>query len=545
MAFSCADRVKKCSLGAEEAEGACHLMVDPHPPWRQQPLGSLATRIIAIVFVATFVTALVVSGISVHATYTFLRSTLQHTYPRLLAERGTALERWMQQELQQLAQHPPASRARLLARLHASRAFDALIILDPRGAIVRQVGHLDSQPAPPVLPLTATPVLRPLGNGKVAALIPLGQSLPPSWLVGLFSPAAIEARLSSSTFPPGLRLRLAAPEAAPTGAGSDGFWLQQLPSGSFEVRARTPLPALGATLLLQEPFDEAFAPVFAVVARAFVVDLGILLFFSLLAYRITNAIVRPIEALSDAARQVSQGERQVELPEPAGNDEISLLSRTFNDMTRELDRQRRELEGAYGQLVSQNLALQRANEVLEQLSITDGLTKLHNHRYFQDHLTSELKRVGRSGTPISMLLMDIDDFKQMNDRQGHAAGDELLVRLAGILNDAIRDTDLLARYGGEEFVVLAINTDLPGAVYLAEKMRTAVAETSFILSDSLQLTRITVSIGVATYRGSRKAFFQEADQALYRAKDAGKNCVVAFEPEPPSPGAEAPDRHDA
>ena len=96
-----------------------------------------------------------------------------------------------------------------------------------------------------------------------------------------------------------------------------------------------------------------------------------------------------------------------------------------------------------------------------------------------------------------MLLIDIDDFKQLNDRFGHAAGDELLTRIAQILVDCVRDSDLVARYGGEEFVVLALNCDLAGAEPLAEKVRTAIAESSFILDDSLRPLRVTVSVGVA------------------------------------------------
>jgi diguanylate cyclase (GGDEF)-like protein len=169
--------------------------------------------------------------------------------------------------------------------------------------------------------------------------------------------------------------------------------------------------------------------------------------------------------------------------------------------------------------------------VLEQLSITDGLTKLHNHRFFQDFLTREIKRVRRTGEPCSMLLVDLDDFKRLNDRLGHAAGDELLKGIARSLNAAIRESDFLARYGGEEFVILAANTDLHGGLHLAEKVRTEVAESSFIVDESMQVLKVTVSVGVAQYRGDRKAFFQAADRALYRAKAEGKNCVVAEEPE--------------
>jgi diguanylate cyclase (GGDEF)-like protein len=275
----------------------------------------------------------------------------------------------------------------------------------------------------------------------------------------------------------------------------------------------------------------AYEPVLSVVMRVFVIDLCIILLLSYLAYRITTAVVRPIEALSNAARRIAQGQLDLEIPEPSSHDEIGLLTRTFNDMIRKLRGNQLEIETANRNLTERNLELQRANEVLNQLSITDGLTKLHNHRYFQDALTREIKRVNRAKEPLSILLVDLDDFKSLNDRLGHAAGDELLNRVATVMSDVVRESDLLARYGGEEFVVLASDTNLLGAYRLAEKLRTAVAEQSLILGDSMRPTRVTVSIGVAEFRGNRHKFFSAADQALYRAKASGKNCVMVDDEE--------------
>jgi diguanylate cyclase (GGDEF)-like protein len=98
-----------------------------------------------------------------------------------------------------------------------------------------------------------------------------------------------------------------------------------------------------------------------------------------------------------------------------------------------------------------------------------------------------------------------------------------------IMNATVRSSDLLARYGGEEFAVLAPGTDRQGVLQLAEKLRTAIAESSFILSDSMRLTRVTVSVGIAQFCGDRRKFFDEADRGLYRAKAAGKNCVMTDE----------------
>ena len=206
-----------------------------------------------------------------------------------------------------------------------------------------------------------------------------------------------------------------------------------------------------------------------------------------------------------------------------------MLITAFNHMLQRIRSDRDEINDSNENLRTHNIKLRQVNELLEQLSITDGLTKLHNHRFFQDQLTREIRRATRASTPLALLLIDIDDFKSLNDRFGHAAGDELLHGLALIMNATVRSSDLLARYGGEEFAVRAPDTDQEGASLLAEKLRTAIAESSFILGESMRLTRATVSIGSAQYGGNRKKFFDEADRALYRAKAAGKNCVMMDE----------------
>jgi diguanylate cyclase (GGDEF)-like protein len=244
-----------------------------------------------------------------------------------------------------------------------------------------------------------------------------------------------------------------------------------------------------------------------------------------LAWRLSRGLVRPVEALWRAARRIAQGDLEAEVAERRGGGEIGQLTRTFNAMVRKLREDQIEIDAAHRRLREQNHALQAANEVLAQLSITDGLTKLHNHRFFQDHLTRELKRVNRTGDPVSILLIDIDDFKSLNDRHGHATGDAVLSRIAQVMNASIRESDLLARYGGEEFVVLAA-ADLEGSVTLAEKLRGSVMDTPILIDESLHLTHVTISVGVAAYKGDRKAFFRAADRALYTAKAAGKNRVV-------------------
>jgi diguanylate cyclase len=290
-----------------------------------------------------------------------------------------------------------------------------------------------------------------------------------------------------------------------------------------------PLADSGWFVSFEIPFGVAYSSLLVLIRRVLLIDLIAILGFSLVAYLITSAVLKPIELLSLGARRVAEGELDVEIPNPGTRDEIGVLIHAFNHMLQRVRTYQDEINESNDTLKTHNAKLQQANELLEQLSITDGLTKLHNHRFFQDQLTREINRAIRASIPLSLLLIDIDDFKSLNDRFGHAAGDELLHGLALIMNATVRSSDLLARYGGEEFAVLAPDTHLEGAHQLAEKLRTAIAESTFILSDSMRLTRVTVSVGIAVFTGDRRKFFDEADRALYRAKAAGKNCVMTDE----------------
>jgi diguanylate cyclase (GGDEF)-like protein len=206
---------------------------------------------------------------------------------------------------------------------------------------------------------------------------------------------------------------------------------------------------------------------------------------------------------------------------------MEALELDLAESRRAFELQRYELEAASQRLRLQNDELRRANEVLAQLSVTDGLTRLHNHRHFQDQFAREAKRADRTGQPLALALADIDDFKRLNDQLGHAAGDAVLRRVADVLSAQLRDSDFLSRYGGEEFALLAPQTDLAGAVSLAEKLRLAIARADLAVVGPGGRPTITVSIGVALYDGSMSTTFDAADRALYDAKAAGKDCVAA------------------
>ena len=204
---------------------------------------------------------------------------------------------------------------------------------------------------------------------------------------------------------------------------------------------------------------------------------------------------------------------------------------------------------AFGEQVA--LALTTARS-----ATTDGLTGLANHRVFYERLGQELARAQRYGTPVSLLMIDIDDFKELNDSHGHPAGDEALRRLGRLLAEHLRrDIDLPARYGGEEFAVVLPNTSVgpaeregndqgarpdggapspghaEGAEILAERLRRVIAETDFPVAEGCPVAHMAVSIGVASYpdmAGNMDDLVARADAALYAAKRAGKDRVEVY-----------------
>ena len=186
------------------------------------------------------------------------------------------------------------------------------------------------------------------------------------------------------------------------------------------------------------------------------------------------------------------------------------------------------------------LALQTAIEIkqisaLQYESVTDHLIGIHNRRYLDRKMEEEISRARRYDVPLSLLMLDIDHFKNVNDRYGHQIGDRVLMSLGQLLFREVRDTDIVARYGGEEIVVLAPHTNVPSAVELAERLRKAVASSIMVPANEYekrQAITITVSVGVAGMDEKvhdHQAFIHRADQALYRAKQQGRNRVVDFE----------------
>jgi diguanylate cyclase (GGDEF)-like protein len=175
-------------------------------------------------------------------------------------------------------------------------------------------------------------------------------------------------------------------------------------------------------------------------------------------------------------------------------------------------------------------SLHDTNAQLEQLLMVDEKTGLYNFREFRRRLRAEWSRATRYETPLSLVFLDIDDFKQLNDTLGHQVGDRILAELATLVTGGARANDVAARYGGEEFSIILPHTDGEMALRVAERIRRAVSEFTFNAED--EPTRITVSVGVATFPSTEGLdsvddLVRAADLAMYRAKDRGKDCVVA------------------
>jgi diguanylate cyclase (GGDEF)-like protein len=301
-------------------------------------------------------------------------------------------------------------------------------------------------------------------------------------------------------------------------------------------------------LVAEKDYQLAFAPLYTIRNRTLVLAILILIAFAILAWRGLHSLLRPVEELARAVEAISSDQLDIYLPS-ASRDEIGQLTRSFNRMAARLRINRLEIERTQQNLADINLRLEQANLSLAEkndelenanlklakLSVTDHLTGLHNLRNLTALLDQEMARSRRTRQPLSLLMIDLDDFKQFNDEYGHPAGDALLKEIAALFQENVRQTDHIGRWGGEEFLAVLPDTDPAGAREAAEKIRQAVAQYRFRLPGIISAIQQTISIGVAALSSEDLAaitqvqFVNRADKAMYQSKRLGKNRVSVYE----------------
>jgi diguanylate cyclase (GGDEF)-like protein len=263
----------------------------------------------------------------------------------------------------------------------------------------------------------------------------------------------------------------------------------------------------------------------------------IVIIFLPLVVLAARKISYPLEVLAEGADEIARGNFGFTLDLNA-NHEIDTLASSFNRMSVKMKDQRDVLlkqisllEAQKQEITTQYEELAEANARLELIAITDQLTGAYNRRYIMRKIEQELSISIRHGLPMSITMIDIDHFKDINDTHGHQVGDEVLKEVVQVLSSSIRTSDLLGRYGGEEFIIIAPLTGHQEALILAERLRETVSKWPF--ETTYGFIKLTISLGVATYDGKAETkpgtlleqLLARADAELYKAKAAGRNCV--------------------
>ena len=226
---------------------------------------------------------------------------------------------------------------------------------------------------------------------------------------------------------------------------------------------------------------------------------------------------KPIVELANAAQLIGKGDLETRVAVHS-NDEIGALAKSLNLMAENLQNTMTSRD----KLLYEIEQRQKVEEKLRHLSTIDELTDVYNRRAFNEKLYTSIGRAKRHNEPLSILLIDIDHFKVINDSHGHDVGDLVIKDLACVANESIRQEDMLARWGGEEFAILLPQTGKDSALLFAERLRQKIS-----MHDFQQVDQITVSIGLAEFQAddTPDSFVKHADVALYQAKDGGRNIV--------------------
>jgi len=267
-----------------------------------------------------------------------------------------------------------------------------------------------------------------------------------------------------------------------------------------------------------EPYNQQTFNLLAIFLLTSLLMIPIILYFS-------GVIVRPIKELAKDSINIQNRDYDSIKEVKSNIKEVSLLSESFINMSKSISDYQNFLEEKVKER-TQELSLK--NKELYRLSITDKLTNIYNREKLDSVLKDEMNKALRYNSVFSVILIDIDFFKKVNDTYGHQVGDDVLKETASLLLNNIRNTDVVGRWGGEEFLVICPNTDIKGAQNLAWKLNNIINKYSF----TTYPPQLTISAGVASYIdgiGKFDEIISNADKALYQAKDEGRNKVVSYE----------------
>lgn len=310
------------------------------------------------------------------------------------------------------------------------------------------------------------------------------------------------------------------------GSGAKDFVSYHGSDKKTHLAAFAPIPHTDWLVVSTTPLNALNAEVRSI--RNKILLIGVLCFIVsfVMSFIIARSISLPLKQLVGVMKETKTGNYLMRM-DYEGKDEITVLSQRFNEMASKVYQHNERLEE---QVAARTRELELVNQKLEALSATDSLTGIANRRRFDEALQNEMRRAVRSQKPLALLMLDVDYFKNYNDRYGHLAGDDCLRTVAQILRtSSSRATDLAARYGGEEFAIIVAESESAHAMQLAENIRAAIESLGIEHEDS-PFGYVTCSIGVTAVQVDEgmntDALLRLADVAMYLAKSQGRNRVV-------------------
>ncbi|XBJ49451.1 diguanylate cyclase [Shewanella sp. H8] len=282
----------------------------------------------------------------------------------------------------------------------------------------------------------------------------------------------------------------------------------------------------GWTLFVTTKESEIFHNSYAIMYNVLIIAIVLMLVFLLLITHLANRITKPIVQLTKGVKE-SVNNKSSYLKIIDSHDEIGQLSQAFHDSLQKIHSHTTHLEQMVNhrteEVTAKNLLLSQQNDKLEELASKDPLTRLYNRRAFSTLVDKEISRAKRHDLSLTLVILDIDHFKRINDMFGHNVGDDILCHFAHELSANMRKENLICRWGGEEFVILIPEATSDSVFKYIDQMRNKISLMNFAPVD-----RLTFSAGMATLGAdeSFKEWFQRADRALYTAKGSGRNCIV-------------------